>query len=84
MPQKGFPIARVIGIGVVGIAAMAGLLLWLAITLSDPTSPGAQEVRLFDTWVVLYDDYIPPVRVLIAAIVVASYSWPSQPRWNAP
>lgn len=71
MPQKGFPIARVIGIGVVGIAAMAGLLLWLAITLSDPTSPGAQEVRLFDTWVVLYDDYIPPVRVLIAAIVVA-------------
>lgn len=71
MSQKGFPIARVIGIGVVGIAAMAGLLLWLAITLSDPTSLGAREARLFDTWVVLYDDYIPPVSVLITAIVVA-------------
>lgn len=71
MGQKGFPIARVIGIGVVGIAGMAGLLLWLAIALSGPTSPGAREVRLFDTWDVVYDDYIPPVRVLVAAIIVA-------------
>ena len=84
MPQKGFPIARVIGIGVVGIAAMAGLLLWLAITLSDPTSPGAQEVRLFDTWVVLYDDYIPRSASSSPPLWSPSYSWPSQPRWNAP
>lgn len=71
MADKKFPIARVIGIGVVGIAAMAALLLWLAVLLADPTSPGTEEAELFDRWKVLYDNYVPPVRVLIAAIVVA-------------
>lgn len=69
--QKGFPLARVIGIGVIGLAGMAGLLLWLAITLSDPTSPGVQEARIFDLWDIVYDDYVPPVRVLITAVIVA-------------
>lgn len=71
MLQKRFPIGRMIGIGVIGLAGMAGLLLWLAIRLSDPSPPGAREARLFDVWDVLYDDYIPPVRVFIAAVVVA-------------
>lgn len=71
MQQKRFPISRVIGIGVIGIAGMAGLLLWLAIALSDPSSPGAQQVKLFNSWNVFYDDYTPPLRVLVAAVVVA-------------
>ncbi|WP_349828646.1 glycosyltransferase [Brevibacterium litoralis] len=54
-----------------GIAAMAGLLMWLAVVFSGPVPPSAQEVRLFDRWTVLYDDYIPPVRVLVTAILVA-------------
>jgi len=71
MEKKSFPIARVIGIGVLGIAGMGILLLWLAVTLSDPASPGAQETEVFDRWKVLFDDYIPPVRVMVAAIIVA-------------
>lgn len=71
MAQKEFPIARVIGIGVIGVAGMAGLLLWLAIALADPTSPGVEKLTLFNTLEVVYDNYIPPVRVLIAAIIVA-------------
>lgn len=71
MKKKRFPIARVIGIGVLGIAGMGILLLWLAVVLSDPVSPGAQEAELFESWRVLYDDYVPPVRVLVAAIIVA-------------
>ncbi|WP_394284254.1 glycosyltransferase family 2 protein [Corynebacterium sp.] len=71
MLRNKFPIGRTIGIGVVGLAAMAGLLLWLAITLSDPSSPGAKEAELFGAWRVLYDDYVPPTRVLVAAVLVA-------------
>src|SRR5699024_6605837 len=71
MEKKSFPIARVIGIGVLGIAGLGILLLWLAVTLSDAASPGAQETEVFDRWKVLFDDYIPPVRVMVAAIIVA-------------
>ena len=66
-----FSLARIIGIGVVGLAGTAGLLLWLAVTLADPSSPGAEELTLFDVWTVLYDDYLPPLRVLVASVVVA-------------
>ena len=69
--RRRFSLARIIGIGVVGLAAMAGVLLWLAVSLSDPSSPGAEEATLFDVWTVLYDDYLPPLRVLVAAVVVA-------------
>ena len=71
MLRNKFPIGRAIGIGVIGLAAMAGLLLWLAVTLSDPASPGAKEAELFGAWEVLYDDYVPPTRVLVAAVLVA-------------
>lgn len=71
MNEKVFPIARVIGIGVVGIAAMAALLLWLAVRLSDPVRTSVQELELFEAWRVLYDNYVPPVRVLITAVIVA-------------
>lgn len=71
MRRQHFSMGRVVGIGVVGLAAMAGLMLWLAISLADPTSPGARTVRLFGTWDVLYDDYAPPVSVLVAALFIA-------------
>ncbi|HMT49289.1 MAG TPA: glycosyltransferase family 2 protein [Dietzia sp.] len=71
MSRERFSMGRIVGIGVVGLAAMAGLMLWLAISLSDPTSPGAREVRLFGLWNVLYDDYSPPASVLIAAVTVS-------------
>lgn len=47
------------------------MLLWLAITLSDPSPPGVRELLLFNAWEVFYDEYIPPVAVLIAAVIVA-------------
>lgn len=71
MTRKRFSMGRIIGIGVIGLAGGAGLILWLAIAFSDPTSPGAQEAELFNAWQVLYDDYVPPVRVLVAAVLVA-------------
>lgn len=66
-----FSVGRIIGVGVIGLAAMAGLLLWLAVALSDPSTPGAERARILDLFEVLYDDYVPPVQVLIAAIIVA-------------
>lgn len=66
-----FPIGRAIGIGVIGIAAMVGLMLWFAITLSDPTVPELREMELLNRWVILVSDYRPPVAVLVTAVVAA-------------
>ncbi|WP_019159248.1 glycosyltransferase family 2 protein [Brevibacterium senegalense] len=72
MSEKKPVVARVIGIGVVGVAAMGGLLMWLAVVFSDPASPGAREAVLFGSWRVLYDDYTPPVAVLVIALITAA------------
>lgn len=66
-----FPIGRAIGIGVIGIAAMVGLMLWFAITLSDPTVPELREMELLNRWVILVSDYRPPVAVLVTAVIAA-------------
>ncbi|QGU00982.1 Poly-beta-1,6-N-acetyl-D-glucosamine synthase [Corynebacterium kalinowskii] len=66
-----FEMGRIVGIGVVGLAAMAMLMLWLAIWLFDPGQPHPTTARLFDRISVTYDNYMPPIGVLIAAVTVA-------------
>lgn len=61
---------RTVGVAVVGLAAMAGLMLWLALALSDARAQSAQEGHLFN-WRFLYDTYAPPVAVIVAALAVA-------------
>ena len=70
---KTFSVSRAIGVGVIGLAGMAGLVLGLAVTLADPRSPGAREAWLFDAWRILYDTYMPPLSVLVAAVIVALF-----------
>ena len=68
--EPGFNMPRTIGVAVVGLAAMAGLMLFLAIALSDPTALQPKEGRLW-TLRFLYDTYAPPFWVIVAALVVA-------------
>ena len=68
---RGFSMGRTVGVAVVGLAAMAGLMLWLALALSDKRALDAREGLLFGTWRVLYDTYAPPAAVIVAAFAVA-------------
>lgn len=63
--------SRAVGVGVLGLAAMAGLMLGLAIALSDPRAQQARVAELFGRYRVLYDTYAPPLHVIVAALVVA-------------
>lgn len=68
---RGFSMGRTVGVAVVGLAAMAGLMLWLALALSENRALDAREGLLFGTWRVLYDTYAPPAAVIVAAFAVA-------------
>lgn len=68
---RGFSMGRTVGVAAVGLAAMAGLMLWLALALSDKRALDAREGLLFGTWRVLYDTYAPPAAVIVAAFAVA-------------
>ena len=70
MEKPSFTMGRTVGVAVVGLAAMAGLMLWLALTLSDNRVQQAREGRLGNLRF-LYDAYAPPVAVIVAAFVVA-------------
>lgn len=70
MDKPKFSMGRTVGVAVVGLAAMAGLMLWLALTLSDNRAQQAQEGHL-GTLRFLYDTYAPPLAVIVAALVVA-------------
>ena len=71
MRGSGFRMGRAVGVAVVGLAVMAGLMLWLALALSEPEALEAREGTLFGTWRILYDTYAPSVAVIIAALAVA-------------
>ncbi|MFS4488183.1 glycosyltransferase family 2 protein [Dietzia kunjamensis] len=62
---------RTVGVAVIGLAAMGGLMLWLALALSENRALQVQEGLLFGTWRVLYDTYAPSAGVIAAAFVVA-------------
>ncbi|MDO5513132.1 glycosyltransferase family 2 protein [Corynebacterium sp.] len=66
-----FPIGRAIGVGVVGVAAMVGVMLWLAIGLSHPERPQPEEIELADGWSIMVSFYMPPAAVMVAAVFVA-------------
>lgn len=72
-PLIEFSMARIVGLGVVGLGAMAMLMLWLAIALFDPRGPETKRIELFGQIPVAYDSYVPPVEVLLAAIGVALF-----------
>lgn len=71
MRNNGFNMGRAVGVAVVGLAAMAGLMLWLALTLSETRTLQARETTLFGVWQILYDTYAPTTAVIVAALVVA-------------
>ncbi len=63
---------RAVGLVIVGMAALAGLLLWLLIASEGPRDwdePASGAV--LGVWEVLYDTAAPTTRELIAAIAVA-------------
>ncbi len=63
---------RLVGIGILGVAALGALLLWLAVSAGDP-EPGERpdEGVVLGLWRVFYDTDAPPSSVLLASMGVA-------------
>lgn len=53
------------------VAALAGLLIWIAIATADPVEPQTREGLLFGAWRVLYDTEAPSTSTLLIAVGVA-------------
>jgi biofilm PGA synthesis N-glycosyltransferase PgaC len=63
---------RMVGLAIVGTAALGAAILWVAVAAGDPER-GEQPTEgvLFGIWRVFYDTEMPSPRVLLAAVGVA-------------
>jgi cellulose synthase/poly-beta-1,6-N-acetylglucosamine synthase-like glycosyltransferase len=63
---------RLVGLAIIGTAALGAAILWVAVAAGDPQR-GEQptEGLLFGIWRVFYDTEMPSPRVLLAAVGVA-------------
>jgi cellulose synthase/poly-beta-1,6-N-acetylglucosamine synthase-like glycosyltransferase len=62
---------RAIGLVVLAVCVVAGGLIWLGISLSEPLEPHTQEGLLFGIWQVMYDT-TAPTRLQLAIAVAAA------------
>lgn len=63
---------RLVGLVVIGAAAAAGALLWIAASHEGPSGPGGTRHGLvFGVWQVLYDTDAPRPRLLLTALGLA-------------
>lgn len=63
---------RGIGIVVLGMALAAGVVLWIALALLEPTRPSVQQHGvLFGIWDFVYDTVAPSLQAVLVAVAVA-------------
>ena len=63
---------RMVGLAIVGTAALGAAVLWIAVAAGDPEGrEQPTEGVLFGIWRVFYDTEMPAPRVLLAAVGVA-------------